>query len=437
MPMYGKIVPPPLGNVNTIEGSHRTRSKNLHRPSAALEEHANLAFSVVDACPVTFIYNLPQYWDFKVPLAKMDNLQKINQGKLCTKDIRDINQFSLLVRLIYRLKTSRRCKMTSDPKAAELFLVPLFPKPKSGKEFCKGFIVKDLESHLQYLTNETAHKHFIVLSKGHGWFNHCGRWWERPTGLLQKVIRVAYSLPWRGEKGRSGYGPANANIEDLNEVAKATGDFLNDSTVYPHLYSVPYPASRELLGANKTLQSEAVERPFLLHFGGGLHGRFGLDLRKKIIADCKMAGTAKCLIHHFRTKSDVCAALKAKTTSKFCFEPGGDSPYRKSLYDSISLGCIPILLSPYQLLVSPWHLGHFRDAAMIYLDRDVYMKNEVNIFTYLEGLVSSGKYARMKEIMTARSHAVQYALQDHPGDGFERLLVGIKRASESYEKQTM
>lgn len=436
MPMYGKIVPPPLGNVNTIEGSHRTRSKNLYRPSAALEEHANLAFSVVDACPVTFIYDLPQYWDFEVPLAKMDNLRKINQGKLCAEGVRDIDQYSLLVRVIYRLKTSRRCKVTSDPNTADLFLVPLFPKPKSGKEFCKGLVVEDLESHLQYLTNETAHKHFTVLSKGHGWLDKCGGWWKRPAGLLQRVIRVAYSLPWRGSNASSIYGPVSVNIQDLNEVAKATGDFLNDSVAYPHLYSVPYPASKELRTQNKSSQAKGVERPFLLHFGGGLHGQFGLDLRKKIIAECRKVGKHKCLLHHFRKRGDVCAALKAKRTSKFCFEPGGDSPYRKSLYDSISLGCVPILLSPYQLLVSPWHLGHFRDATTVYIDRDAFMQNEVNIFTYLQDLVSNGKYERMKNMMDAHSHAVQYALQDYPGDGFERLIIGIKRVSDKYEQQS-
>lgn len=420
---------------NVNETPNLILPKSIHYPATGLEEHMALAFKVVEPCPVTFLYDLPEYWDFGIPLSGMDNLKKIHQGTLCTNGVRDINQYSLLARVIYRLKTSKRCVLTSDPNKADLFLVPMFPKPKLGKDICKGFVIEDLEEHLPYLTTDTAHKHVILLSKGHTSLDKCGSWWKRPAGMLQKVIRVAYSLPWRGNNARSGYGPTDVNINDLFKVAKGTGDFLNDSTAYPHLYSVPYPSSMELQGAKKRLQGITSYRPFLLHFGGGFHGKFGLDLRKKIVADCKRAKKYQCLIQIVKRHSDICKALKGKRISKFCFEPGGDSPYRKSMYDSIALGCIPVLLSPYQLLVPQWHLGHFRDSATVYLDREIFMKDEVNIFKYLETLVSNGSYIRMRKSLQAHSHAAQYALQDYPGDAFERLMVGIKRASTKYEER--
>lgn len=410
------------------------QAKILVEPSDALNEHMDLAFNEVNACPVTFIYDLPEYWDYQVPLSEMANFVKVNEGRMCSAGVRDVNQYSALLRVIYRLMTSRRCILSKDPLQADLFLVPLFPKPK-GRDFCVGFRIEDLETHLKYLTTATAHKHFIVLQKGHGWLNSCGNWWRQPDGLLQKVIRLAYSLPWRGRDVGDVYGPSKASLEHLEEIAQQSGDFLNDSVIYPHLYSIPYPSSKELWGTSATYRvEEHLRRPFLLHYSGGLHGKYGLDLRKKILADCEKASKYQCLVHNFATGKNICSALEGKTRSKFCFEPGGDSPYRKSLYDSISLGCVPVLLSPYQLLVAPWHIGHFRNSAMVFLDRDVYLKNEVNIFTFLESLVSTGAYQRMQNALNVHSHAVQYALEDHPGDAVERLLVGVKRASMRYEQ---
>ena len=46
-----------------------------------------------------------------------------------------------------------------------------------------------------------------------------------------------------------------------------------------------------------------------------------------------------------------------KGRSTFCLEPGGDSPYRKSLWDSLAVGCIPVVFSKYSELTAPWHWG--------------------------------------------------------------------------------
>lgn len=403
-------------------------------PSSALKEHLDLSFSSVDSCPVTLIYDLPEFWDFHLPLGSLSDVSMMNIDANCTPNIRHTNAESDVVRILHRLQVSERCTTTRDPHKADLFMVPFFPKPKKLREFCKGFTVRDLESHLPFLDNETAHKHFIFLPKLHQGYDSCGNWWKRPTGLLRRVIRLAHSLPWRG-RGRS-HGPPRANVKMLDTLARGTGDFLSDSTVYPHLYSVPYPASGYLQSISPPVQqAAALHRPFLIHFGGGLHGDYGLELRKKFVADCRNAAKYQCLLHNFSVKKNTCSALQGKTASKFCFEPGGDTPGRKSLYDSIALGCVPVLTSPYQLLLAPWHLGHFRNTATVYLDRDVYLHDGFDIFTHLENIVAIGEYKRMQEELVANAHSVQYALEDVPGDAVERLLVGVKRASQRYEEQ--
>ena len=47
--------------------------------------------------------------------------------------------------------------------------------------------------------------------------------------------------------------------------------------------------------------------------------------------------------------------VRAKASSVFCLEPEGDSPDRKSVYDSLLLGCIPVVFSRRTLALSPLH----------------------------------------------------------------------------------
>ena len=41
----------------------------------------------------------------------------------------------------------------------------------------------------------------------------------------------------------------------------------------------------------------------------------------------------------------------------FCLEPGGDSPYRKGVFDALLSGCVPVLFSQQLARVAPWHRG--------------------------------------------------------------------------------
>ena len=49
------------------------------------------------------------------------------------------------------------------------------------------------------------------------------------------------------------------------------------------------------------------------------------------------------------------------------------SPFRKSVYDSIVSGCIPVLFSPDSDAVSPWHWGLFRESSRVLLTESEYM----------------------------------------------------------------
>ena len=58
-------------------------------------------------------------------------------------------------------------------------------------------------------------------------------------------------------------------------------------------------------------------------------------------AQCRQMGSRCAFVGYGFGK-----ALNVKQESDFCLEAAGDTPYRKSLADSIGMGCIPMLFHP-------------------------------------------------------------------------------------------
>ena len=127
------------------------------------------------------------------------------------------NQWSAAELLLYRAATSRRCPRTFDPAAADLFLVPALPAPKSrwcGDDASRGEAA--LVAELPFLDGATAHRHLIVVGKGHA--NRCD-WFARPTTALRYAQRFAYAAAPPGDA--SSYGPLDlAAVFDADALAR-------------------------------------------------------------------------------------------------------------------------------------------------------------------------------------------------------------------------
>ena len=71
-----------------------------------------------------------------------------------------------------------------------------------------------------------------------------------------------------------------------------------------------------------------------------MHGK-QLTLRQRLFDDCKSLGEPTCrALDHFSAE-----VMMEKQRAVFCLEPEGDSPFRKSVYDSIVSGwCVSTCL---------------------------------------------------------------------------------------------
>ncbi|GAA95768.1 glycosyltransferase family 47 protein [Mixia osmundae IAM 14324] len=122
--------------------------------------------------------------------------------------------------------------------------------------------------------------------------------------------------------------------------------------------------------------------------------------------------------------------------STFCLEPPGDSSTRKGFYDSILLGCIPVIFREhtYDEVWTPH--GRASDAA-IYISEEKVISGETDIVDTLAAIPASAIEEKRRVMDRLRPH-LQYSLSDQAGEiskscdaiiSFAALLIDSKDAS--------
>ena len=123
--------------------------------------------------------------------------------------------------------------------------------------------------------------------------------------------------------------------------------------------SIAYPSSVHLSGnwsANPLKpwrRRPLAERPYLMMFGGSMHGSpLAERLRKHIARMCEeyaaRHGPLACKLvtaeHNFDAHLGL--ATQVMQQSRFCLEPPGFGDERKAIVDALTLGCIPVTFLP-------------------------------------------------------------------------------------------
>mmetsp|Transcript_27676 Transcript_27676/g.44587 ORF Transcript_27676/g.44587 Transcript_27676/m.44587 type:complete len:347 (-) Transcript_27676:100-1140(-) len=172
-------------------------------------------------------------------------------------------------------------------------------------------------------------------------------------------------------------------------------------------------------------------RKYLMSFGGSLNGmEDSVVLRKFLHSQCKKLGAPKCLPITSEKGFDLMeAAFQAKRESVFCLEPPGFGLERKSIIDSLSLGCIPVIFASARVWsyfwTSLWSSRMKRDMAVVFNGHDV-VNGNVDLFEALAA-ISPERVRRMQEAISQNFHMLHYSNIDYPGDGMERALHILKR----------
>ncbi|KAJ7952324.1 Xyloglucan galactosyltransferase KATAMARI1 [Quillaja saponaria] len=98
----------------------------------------------------------------------------------------------------------------------------------------------------------------------------------------------------------------------------------------------------------------------LVSFAGAARPDAQDNIRSMLIEQCRSNDNiGKC--QFLNCSSGGCdqpeSVIELFMESEFCLQPPGDSPTRKSVFDSLVLGCIPVLFDPFTAYYQyPWHL---------------------------------------------------------------------------------
>lgn len=318
--------------LNFNNNSHKERQESERSKEGSKENsHTNFKF---------FIYDLPSSLNKDIIPCVMKKLghcfgllsdgygrEMFRTGKHQDISVRSTNQFSLEVVMHNKLLHNRL--RTMNMSEADIFYIPAY---LGLMTFCNR---KETKDRIQILKRFLAKSDFFLRGLPH-------------FSSASKIEREMYFYFNEGFTKKITF----LGIEKQQSQIEKT-----------HVIAVPYPSYlHHDLGGQSYLTTELSERDIfiLLAAGERRSNRDRAKLMDQFEITTKMSYSA--FKNHKRGKSsdmvlfftNECSARAIENTipwmlkSVFCLQPPGDSPTRKSFYDAMLSGCIPVILTEGQ-----------------------------------------------------------------------------------------
>nr|XP_043625250.1 xyloglucan-specific galacturonosyltransferase 1-like [Erigeron canadensis] len=163
-------------------------------------------------------------------------------------------------------------------------------------------------------------------------------------------------------------------------------------------------------------------RRSLISFAGAARPGAQDSIRSILIDQCTSTTEEQCKF--FDCKSGLCdepqSLVGLFTESEFCLQPPGDSPTRKSVFDSLVAGCIPVLFDPFTAYYQyPWHLPEDRGKYSIFIDQEEVRKMKVNVVKELMKVTRKERDDMRRYIVYELMPTLVYGDQDAKFDLFQ------------------
>merc|ERR1719160_1666565 len=209
---------------------------------------------------------------------------------------------------------------------------------------------------------------------------------------------------------------------------------------------VPRPASihwASEFGMDDAPWKKGKARRSLVSYFGGVHGPDESRVLRKFLKDkcnkdkscfmiVKESGHAKKEL----TRQYAAQVLRAKRESVFCLEPPGTTIGRKSIVDSLLMGCIPVLFDRKQDSLYPWHWGEWRESSRVMIElpqrcmTNPDKASDCDVMRRLRRIPVEAVSA-MQGAIAKHAHKMQYALKDFNGDALVNLLNGALKSAKA------
>ncbi|XP_074270355.1 xyloglucan-specific galacturonosyltransferase 1-like [Silene latifolia] len=208
--------------------------------------------------------------------------------------------------------------------------------------------------------------------------------WRRNFGLDHVLVLGKITWDFR-RSGNGTWGTGLLGLDGLDRVFKLLIERhpweINEVGV-PHPTHFHPRSDKEILDLQAQLRR--THRVNFISFAGASRNS-SESIRSRIIDQCTSTPD-KCTF--LDCENQACFSpvpvIKLFMKSEFCLQPAGDSPTRKSLFDSLVAGCIPVLFNPLTAYYQyAWHLPEDYRKYSVYIDQDDIRSSKVNVVEVL------------------------------------------------------
>ncbi|KAJ3680782.1 hypothetical protein LUZ60_015271 [Juncus effusus] len=272
------------------------------------------------------------------------------------------NQFTLDVIFHNRMK-QYECLTTNSSKAEAIY-VPFYVGLDIGRHLW-GFNMSVRDSLSLDLVQ--------WLKSRHEWWSHSGKDHFFVSG------RVTYD--YRRSIENDGWGNKFMHLPDTQNITLLGIEsipYVNNEVAIPYP-TYFHPANEgQILSWQKTVLS--LDRPWLFSFAGARRPDQTESIRDHLIDQCSKSDECKfldCDRVHCHSPSRV---MKLLQHSKFCLQPSGDSYTRRSTFDTILSGCIPVFFHPASAYLQYiWYFPKNYTKYSVFVSEEEVRNNKVSI----------------------------------------------------------
>ncbi|KAL7231722.1 hypothetical protein ACSBR2_009870 [Camellia fascicularis] len=304
-----------------------------------------------------------------------------------------------------------KCR-TLEPESATAFYIPFYVGLAVGNYLWGNHTAKDRDRHSELMLKWVQEQ----------------KWWKRSNGSDHIIMlgRLTWDFRrWIDPKSDGDWGssllhmPAMKNVIHLS-VEKSIWDHLEVAVPYPTIF---HPRSdSDVIEWQSFVRTRT--RSSLFSFVGGARQSIKHDFRGLLQTQCRRASP---VCRHVDCARENCldgttAIMEAFLDSDFCLQPRGDGYTRRSVFDCMMAGSIPVFFWRRTAYIQyEWFVPPEPESYSVFIPR-----KDVRNGTSIRGVLE--KYSR-EEVKRMREKVIEYI----PNFVYAKPSQGLEKTRDAFD----
>ncbi|KAJ7545194.1 hypothetical protein O6H91_09G110200 [Diphasiastrum complanatum] len=314
--------------------------------------------------------------------------------------------------VIFHNRLQRYPCTTDDPELATAFFVPFY----AGLAVFRHLFVPDAVQQRDELSNQLLE----WLSRQYYWRRNGG--WDH----FFVIGRITWDFRRLDD---TGWGSSFLQLQAMQNTTRL---LIERSPWDDQDIGIPYPTSFHPRQDEDVRQWQDYvrnrTRSNLFGYAGGPRKQFSNDFRQILLQQCDESGSCKALDCSNGKCDHPKPVMDLFLDSTFCLQPRGDSFTRRSTFDALLAGCIPVFFWTQSAYIQYyWHLPADPSSYSIFISKDA-IKNGTSIKQVLLDLPEdklTAMQSTVAELIPSIIYANPQSSFTKTADAFDLAIKGV------------